>query len=280
MKTVVFFILAAVCWWGGLLVSTEAADDSPPSAAEARWTDTPPVLDGRLDELAWQTAMVLTNFHQAWLGPDHRPAAATRARMLWDWEYLYFAAELEDSDLVATVTAHDGPLWEADVFELFFRPNLERPAYYEFEVNPLNTGFDAFFPTAKAWLEGRRWHTNRPFHLETAVRVDGTIGRADDRDRGWTVEGRLPWRDFLSTGGRPEPGDIWRFSLCRIDHRSGDRVGELSATAALREPSFHRTDDYASLRFVGPPWLPASGNELGWATSKLVGSPEPPPAFE
>ncbi len=247
--------------------------------AEARWTDSAPVLDGRLDEPAWRSAMVLTNFQQAWLGPAHYPTAGTRARLLWDREYLYFAAEVEDSDLVASVTAHDGPLWEADVFEFFFRPNADRPAYYEFEVNPLNTSFDAYFPDAKAWLDGRLWHTNRPFHMETAVRVDGTVGSTPDRAQGWTVEGRLPWRDFLSTGGRPEPGSSWQFTLCRIDHRKGVATAELSATAPLGQPSFHRTDDYAPLRFVGPSWLPALGQEPTWTASKLVGSPEPPAAY-
>lgn len=29
------------------------------------------------------------------------------------------------------------------------------------------------------------------------------------RGAGWTIEARIPWREFLPTGGRPEPGDRW-----------------------------------------------------------------------
>ncbi len=278
VKALAIFVLAVLWRPSNCFVSAATAESLSP-VAEVSWTDSAPVLDGRLDEPAWKSAMMLTNFQQAWLGPHHYPTAATRARLLWDREYLYFAAELEDSDLVASVTAHDGPLWEADVFEFFFRPNADRSAYYEFEVNPLNTGFDAYFPDAKAWLDGRRWHTNHPFHLETAVRVEGTVGSGKDRDRGWTVEGRLPWRDFLSTGGRPEPGASWHYTMCRIDHRNGSDTAELSATAPLSQPSFHRTEDYAPLRFIGPSWMPAVGREPSWTASKLVGSPEPPPAY-
>ena len=32
------------------------------------------------------------------------------------------------------------------MFELFFRPDKEKPGYYEFQVNAAGTKFDCFFP--------------------------------------------------------------------------------------------------------------------------------------
>ena len=95
---------------------------------ECRWADSPIKIDGAADEAAWAAAQVIDNFTLPWLGKDARPAkTATRARLLWDREYLYFFAEMEDSDLFADVTAHDGDLWNNDVFELFFRPDATKP---------------------------------------------------------------------------------------------------------------------------------------------------------
>ena len=53
---------------------------------------------------------------------------ATTAKLLWDREYLYFFADMEDADLFADITEHDGNLWNNDVFELFFRPAATSPA--------------------------------------------------------------------------------------------------------------------------------------------------------
>jgi hypothetical protein len=59
--------------------------------------------------------------------------------------------------------------------------------------------------------------------LETAVHVDGTINDNKDRDRGWTVELRIPWRSLepLATpDGRalpPRDGDEWRMDFSRFN---------------------------------------------------------------
>ena len=71
---------------------------------------------------------------------------ATTAKLLWDREYLYFFADMEDSDLFADIKEHDGELWTNDVFELFFRPDADKPGYYEFQVNAAGAKFDAFYP--------------------------------------------------------------------------------------------------------------------------------------
>ena len=84
-----------------------------------------------------------------------------------------------------------------------------------------------------------------------AVRLQGTLNKWDDRDKGWTVEGRIPWSAFKATGGRPKPGDKWRFALCRYDYSKDFDRPELSSTAPLTQPDFHRYEDYGVLTFVG-----------------------------
>src|SRR5262249_9423460 len=125
----------------------QAAVAEPPAEDECRWASGPITIDGKADEDAWKHAQVIDNFYLPWLGPKARKArTATKARLLWDREYLYFHADMEDSDLYADVTEHDGPTWDNDVFELFFKPGADKPGYYEFQVNAAGTIMDMFLP--------------------------------------------------------------------------------------------------------------------------------------
>ena len=240
---------------------------------ECRWAATPPVIDGQLDDEAWRHAQVVDNFQAAWRPAGQRtPPTATKVRLLWDREFLYFAAEMEDADVFATVTEQDDKLWTGDVFELFFKPAQDQPGYYEFEFNPTNAKLDMFLPSRDSGGYNRHAR-DREFHIETAVHVRGTLNQRNDTDQGWTVEGRIPWRDFEPTGGRPAPGDVWRHALCRYDYSVGFAEPALSSNAPLTQPNFHRYEDYAPLKFVGAP------GRVPWEGSRLAGSPEPAPKY-
>src|SRR5262249_42743754 len=101
------------------------------ASAECRYADGPITLDGKLDEPAWQKASELKDFAVFW--ENRPPQTATKARLLWDDKYLYFAAEMEDTDLYADVKEHNGMCWFNDVFELFFKPSEKALGYYEFQ---------------------------------------------------------------------------------------------------------------------------------------------------
>ncbi|MCZ2343985.1 MAG: PQQ-dependent sugar dehydrogenase [Bacteroidales bacterium] len=256
---------------------------TPPTPSECRWATGPITIDGSADEAAWKDAQLLDHFHLAWLGKGDRPAkTATRARLLWDHQYLYFSADMDDADLFADVTEQDGNTWDNDVFELFFRPATKKPGYYEFQINAAGTVFDAFFPrqNLKTVHEQKKVGS---FHIEQKVKRRGTLNQRNDQDQGWSVEGRIPWTDFLRTGGRPLPGEEWRFTLCRYDYDQKWPQPELSATAPLQARKsaalFHQLEDYAPLLFVGPKRgvpLPGPESYTPITTSTVVGSPDPP----
>jgi hypothetical protein len=88
--------------------------------------------------------------------------------------------------------------------------------------------------------------------MESAVILDGTLNHWEDQDIGWTVEGRIPWTAFQTSGGRPKVGEKWRFSLCRYDYSAAFDRPELSSTSPLTVSDFHRYEDYGELTFVGP----------------------------
>ena len=234
--------------------TVDAGEDAQSvTSFECRFATTPPKIDGIADDAAWKAAQLIDKFTLPWLKDKERPArTATQARLLWDREYLYFVAELEDHDLFADITEHDGKTWFNDVLELFFKPALDKPSYYEFQVNAAGTTMDMFLlqrgidDFEKAVRDGE-------FHFEAKVVRKGTLDYRDDRDTGWTVEGRLPWTDFQRTGGRPEVNAKWKFALCRYDYTQGVEP-ELSTMAPMKTnatPDYHFYEDYADLKFVG-----------------------------
>jgi hypothetical protein len=217
--------------------------------AECRWAAGPIRVNGVIDDVAWDSAQELRDFAVFW--DRRKPRTSTAARLLWDRNYLYFCAEMEDADLYATVTEHNGMTWTNDVFELFFKPSDKKLAYYEFQVNAANTRLELFFPSRGAGGYARFAPLTK-LGMESAVKLRGTLNNWEDRDKGWTVEGRIPWTAFKPTGGRPKPGEKWRFALCRYDYSVTLDRPELSSTAPLTESDFHRYEDYGELTFVGP----------------------------
>jgi glucose/arabinose dehydrogenase len=256
-----------------------------PEAYDCRFTEEPVTIDGRLDEPAWQAAAVIEGFSIPWLEAGARtPSRATRARLLWDRRNLYVAADMEDGDLYADVTTHDGDTTRNDVFEIHLQPDAAKPARYEFHVTPANTRLDLFVPRRG---HEARFLQAREFHLDSAIGLQGTLDRADDADQGWTCEIRIPWADLMATGGRPEPGNEWRFALGRRDYDLTREKPELSTSmprSSGDEPDFRRHEDYAVIRF-GAPGAHAGSRPFGFpaavpvTTNRVVGGPDPPPPY-
>ena len=230
------------------------APAAPAPAFECRFAEGAITIDGRSDDTAWAGAQVIEQFQVPWAaaGKAREPRTATRARLLWDDEHLYFVAEMADRDLYADIAEHQGELWYNDVFELFFKPAADKLAYYEFEVNAANATLELAIAARGAGGYPRFKRTTR-VEMKTAVALDGTLNRWQDKDGGWTVEGRFRWRDFAPTGGAPKPEDSWAFNLCRYDYSVDYDAPELTCVAPLTRPDFHQYEHFVPLRFVGRP---------------------------
>jgi hypothetical protein len=79
--------------------------------------------------------------------------------------------------------------------------------------------------------------------------VDGTLDKPGDIDKGWSVEGRIPWSFFAASGGRPSAGSVWKFALCRFDYGPKGTEPILMSSAPLTKPNFHQYEDYGRLKF-------------------------------
>ncbi|MEN6521449.1 MAG: carbohydrate-binding family 9-like protein [Armatimonadota bacterium] len=176
-------------------------------------------IDGKMDEESWENAP-WTNYF-ADIEGDVRPAPRykTRVKMLWDDEYFYIAAEMEEPHVWGTLTKRDSIIYMDNDFEVFIDPDGDTHLYYEIEINVLNTVWDLFL--VKPYRDGApaiyNWDING---LKHAVHVDGTLNDSSDVDKGWTVEFAIPWavlRECAYMRTPPGEGDQWRVNFSRVE---------------------------------------------------------------
>ena len=98
MKSTVRLLAVA----GLLLAAAESAAvytiDGERKSFEIYRTDTPPVIDGKLDDAVWDKAAFIDDFHQTVPEDGARPTERTIVRVTYDDNYLYIAANLLDSE--------------------------------------------------------------------------------------------------------------------------------------------------------------------------------------
>jgi Carbohydrate family 9 binding domain-like len=176
-------------------------------------------IDGRLDDPAWREALWTDDFVDIEGDAQPKPVFRTRVKMLWDETYFYIGADLEEPDVRGTLRQHDSVIFRDNDFEFFIDPDGDNHAYYEFEMNALNTGWDLLLP--RPYKDGGRaiddWEITG---LETAVHLDGTLNDSRDRDRGWSLEIAVPWTALAELAGRASPpreGDQWRVDFSRVE---------------------------------------------------------------
>jgi hypothetical protein len=216
--------------------------------------DEPITVDGRATERDWTRAPRTS----AWVHPvsgDRVSGLDTWAKMLWDDSNLYVLMNARDTDVWSTITERDGNLWEEEVLEFYFDGASNGRNYLEFQVNPLNTVFDAVFARA----------TNRDLpraravdieDLETAVFVSGTTEERGDRDRSWTAEIRIPLDSLPSfSAERAAAGATVRVNFYRYD-RTADGEVRTSAWSVVGPGSFHNPPRFGTATFFVPDEAP------------------------
>jgi hypothetical protein len=158
-----------------ILLSLATAEEYPhPRGYVCHRAPSPVTIDGTLDDPAWQAAPWTDYFIDIEGDRRLKPRFRTRAKMLWDDKYFYFAASLEEPHVWGTLTKHDSVIFHDNDFEIFLDPDSDNHKYFEFEINALNTGWDLFLP--KPYKDGGKADNGWEIPgLKTAVHVDGTL---------------------------------------------------------------------------------------------------------
>ena len=132
-----------------------------------------------------------------------------------------------DAGAVATLTRRDEPLWTEDVYEVFLTPADPPTAYFELEVNPLGTLFDARVESPDL--------VRRTMQADPSWNLRGLSGRSRVRAERWSAVLRIPLEGL--TGGGPLPR-TWRANFFRVDRGAPDEFSAWSPTG-IHPPDFH-----------------------------------------
>jgi hypothetical protein len=186
-------------------------------------SDEPLTIDGKINEPAWVKAEWTDYFLDIEGSVKPVPRFKTRAKMLWDENYLYVAAEIQDPDILANVKDRDSVIFRDNDFEVFIDPDGNTHNYAEFEMNALNTVWDLLLE--KPYRDTKNAAINNwDYHgLKSGVSIDGTINNPADKDNKWTVEIAFPWSAFKEIADvniPPENNDQWRINFSRVEWKT------------------------------------------------------------
>lgn len=200
-------------------------------------------IDGKPDEQSWQLAQWTEDFVDIEGDKNPKPSLQTRVKMLWDTNYFYFYAELEEPHVWANLKQRDTIIFYDNDFEIFIDPDGDTRSYYEFEMNALNTVWDLMLTHAYR-DKGQaidNWDING---LKTAVHVEGTLNDPSDKDKFWAVEVAMPWKvleEAAFKGQKPKANDTWRINFSRVQWDTEVRNGKYTKaiTEGKKKPVEH-----------------------------------------
>jgi len=178
------------------------------------------VIDGKLEETAWQKAQYSQRFLDIEGTKKPQPFLDTRFKMLWDDTYLYFAITIEEPHLWATIKKRDSVIFYDNDFEIFIDPDGDTHNYYEFEVNALGTEWDLLL--GKPYRDGgpaiNGWNIKG---MQVGISLQGTLNNPADEDSSWTLEIAMPWeilKECAPEGRAPYPKEQWRMNFSRVQY--------------------------------------------------------------
>jgi hypothetical protein len=187
-----------------------------------------PLIDGRLDKSFWEKASWSEEFVDIEGDIKPRPSKKTRFKMLWDDEYLYFGAELEEDQIWATLTERDCVIFQDNDFEIFIDSDGDSHNYYEFEMNALNTIWDLLL-TKPYRDNGKPVNSWDIRGIKTAVHINGQLNNPSAENINWSIEVAMPWsvlKECAPEGRAPKPGEYWRVNFSRVQWRTEVKDGK------------------------------------------------------
>jgi hypothetical protein len=171
-------------------------------------TDTPPVIDGVLDDAVWETAAFIDEFHQMIPVEYAEPSERTEVRLLFDNDALYVAVKLfiDPALITANILKQNTSIFGSDDFisvaiDSF---NTQRGGYY-FGVNPNGVRADGLYRNISQFYSD--WDSI--YYAETSVVEDG-----------WIAEFEIP---FKSISFDPN-NDTWGLNFSRRIAAKNERM--------------------------------------------------------
>jgi hypothetical protein len=180
--------------------------------------------------------------------PDGHPYD-TRFKTVYSTTGLYFLIEGTDRTVTATMNEDFMDLWNEDVFEVFLWTDERYPAYFEYEISPLNRELPILIPNfGGQFLGWRPWHYERDRLTRKATATIGGPKQPHAAIEGWRAEFFIPYALLRPLQNvPPKPGTKWRANVYRMDYDEGRRSRWEWAHV---EEGFHEYERFGELVFV------------------------------
>ena len=204
---------------GACFVPAEAQEPVPPMAGfglvpgrptvRPPRTDTPPDIDGRLDDLAWRTAATITEFTQQ--APlEGAPATEdTEVYVTYDSEHVYFGfyVHYTDPGIMRANRVDRDTAWQDDLITIYFDTFLDQQRAYDFDLNAYNVQGDGIVNTGGGRRSpiptaDRSW--DALFHSATNIVADGYV-----------AEMAIPLKSLRYPQRGPGEPHRWGFQIVR-----------------------------------------------------------------
>ena len=173
-------------------------------------------MDGKLNESSWQKAEATAPFVDISGEGFPAPKYETTAKMLWDDDYLYIGAVLEEEDIKARLTRRDTIIYYDNDFEVFIDPDSDGHNYFEIETNARGVIFDLMLD--KPYRSGGNFMVQWDCPgVQMAVHCEGTLNKPKDKDKYWSVEMAIPHQALTMNFNNPlKAGNTWRINFSRV----------------------------------------------------------------
>jgi hypothetical protein len=175
-------------------------------------TATPPVIDGVLDEDAWELAAQVEDLHE--IQPtEYAPASErTVVYLLYDAEAIYIAARLYDQApgaITARILRQGEEVFGDDWFSIILDPFHDRRSGYRFITNPNGLRQEGLFQN----ISEEQWDWEGIWYAASTI-----------DEQGWVTEIAIP---FKTLSFNPE-NDTWGINFRRAIARRDERTGWVS----------------------------------------------------
>ena len=171
----------------------------------------------------------------------------SRFKIMYSGKGIYVLFDGEDQK-ISTDMGDFSNVWEGDVFEVFLRPDMRYPLYFEYEINPLNSELVLLIPNIDhkflGWLP---WHYEGDRKVKKAVYVEGGKAETGAKIKGWRAELFFPYEILTPLANvPPESGMKWEGNFYRMDY---DRKETIHWSWSPVNVSFHEYEKFGTLIF-------------------------------
>jgi hypothetical protein len=176
------------------------------------------VIDGKGNESSWEKALFSDSFID--IEGVKTPKFDTKIKMLWDDQYFYVYAQMEEPHIWGNLRNRDTIIYYNNDFEVFISPSGTTRNYGEIEINSLGTIWDLLLdkPYRDGGNPNNHWNLD---NLKSAIHIEGTLNNYNDVDSLWTVELAIPMDALLELRyGRRlsiKEGRQWRINFSRVE---------------------------------------------------------------